>query len=130
MSFPNTEVRGAGLDACDGLSFSQHPEASFLNMAILFIAEFANIGRDQGQGVQVAGLAPLAEQTVSIGGSSTQSVAFGAYTNFVRLCSDSVCSIAVGTNPTASGINLRLPANTPEYFQVTPGQKLACIANI
>jgi hypothetical protein len=112
-----------------GFPFPQHPEPSFLNMAILYIAEFANIGRDQGQGVQVATLAPLAEQTVSIGGSSTQSVSFGAYKNFVRLCSDSVCSIAVGANPNASGVNLRLPANTPEYFQVTPGQKLACIAN-
>jgi hypothetical protein len=98
-------------------------------MAILYIAEFANIGRDQGQGVQVAPLAPLAEQTVAIGGASTQGVSFGIYTNFVRLCSDSVCSIAVGANPTASSVNLRLPANTPEYFQVTPGQKLACIAN-
>ncbi|MBV8512363.1 MAG: hypothetical protein JO289_19570 [Xanthobacteraceae bacterium] len=98
-------------------------------MAVLYISEFANIGRDQGEGVQVATLAPLAEQTVSISGSSTQSVAFGIYTNFVRLCCDAVCSIAVGANPTASGVNLRLPANTPEYFQVTPGQKLACIAN-
>jgi hypothetical protein len=103
--------------------------AELIIMAILYISEFANIGRDQGEGVQVATLAPLAEQTISIAGSSTQSVAFGVYTNFVRLCCDAVCSVAVGANPTASGINLRLPANTPEYFQVTPGQKLACIAN-
>jgi hypothetical protein len=98
-------------------------------MSTLYISEFANIGCDQGQGVQVTSLPPLVEQTVAIAGVSTQSAAFGTYTNFVRLCSDSVCSIAVGANPTANGANLRLPANTPEYFQVTAGQKLACIAN-
>jgi hypothetical protein len=122
-------MRGAGTTVCDRLPNPHRPEPRFINMATLYIAEFANIGRDQGEGVQVATLAPLAEQTVVIGSSSAQSVAFGNYTNFVRLCSDSVCSIAVGTSPTASGVNLRLPANTPEYFQVTPGQKLACVAN-
>ena len=98
-------------------------------MATLYIAEFANIGRDQGQAAQTTPLAPLTEQTVAIAGASTQSAAFGSYTNFVRLCSDSICSITVGPNPIASTANLRLPANTPEYFQVIPGQKLACIAN-
>ncbi len=98
-------------------------------MPTLYIAEFANIGRDQGQGVQLTPLAPLTEQTVTIGGSSAQSAAFNADTNFVRLCSDSVCSIAVGPNPTATVANLRLPANTPEYFQVVAGQKIACVAN-
>ncbi len=36
-------------------------------MATLYITEFANIGRDQGQGVPATPLPPVAEQTLAIG---------------------------------------------------------------
>jgi hypothetical protein len=98
-------------------------------MATLYITEFANIGRDQGQGVQATPLPPVAEQTVAIGVASAQSGAFNAATSFVRAHTDAICSIAVGVNPTATTGNARLAANQTEYFQVRAGDKIAVIAN-
>jgi hypothetical protein len=98
-------------------------------MATLYIAEFANIARDQGQGVQATPLPPLAEQTVAIGAGSAQSTAFNAATVFIRAHADSICSIAVGANPTATAGNARLAANQTEYFAVRAGDKIAVIQN-
>ena len=96
-------------------------------MATLYITEFANIGRDQGHGVQATSLPPVAEQTIAIGVASAQSGAFNAATNFIRAHADSVCSIAVGVNPTATAANARMAANQTEYFQVRAGDKIAVI---
>jgi hypothetical protein len=98
-------------------------------MSTLYITEFANIARDQGQGVQVTALPPVAEQTIAIGAASAQSSGFNAATSFIRTHADAVCSIAVGTNPTAAATNARLAANQTEYFQVRPGDKIAVIQN-
>jgi hypothetical protein len=98
-------------------------------MATLYITEFANIGRDQGQGVQATSLPPVAEQTIAIGVASAQSGAFSGATNFIRAHADSICSIAVSVNPTAIASNARLAANQTEYFQVRPGDKIAVIQN-
>jgi hypothetical protein len=98
-------------------------------MATLYITEFANIGRDQGHGVQATSLPPVAEQTIAIGVASAQSGAFNGATNFIRAHTDSVCSIAVGVNPTATAGNARMAANQTEYFQVRSGDKIAVIQN-
>lgn len=103
-------------------------------MATLYIAELANLGRPArgGPDMQVAEVPPVAEQTVAIGGASVQSAQLNVNTRFVRLCADTVCSVAFGGNPTATTSNLRLPANTPEYFSVETiaGSRLiAVIAN-
>ena len=74
---------------------------------------------------------PVAEQTVAIGGSSTQSAVLNAQTGLIRLISDVVCSVSVGTNPTASTTTMRLAANAAEYFTVRKNQslKVAVIQN-
>ena len=99
-------------------------------MAVLFITEYASITRD-GRGVMApAAQEPaLASQTVAIGGSSTQSSAFNAATNFIRVHTDAICSIAVGANPTASATTARMAADQTEYFGVIPGHKIAVITN-
>ena len=98
-------------------------------MATLYIAEFAFIPRQTGDGVQIAQMAPIAEQTVAIGAGSTASSAFNAATRFIRLHTDSICSIAFGASPTATTTNARMAANTTEYFAVTAAQKVAVISN-
>lgn len=99
-------------------------------MAVLYIAEFANLGGQGNFPVQAAGVPPIAEQTISISGSSTACTnAFNKNTNFVRIETDSICSIAFGTSPTATTGNMRLAANTTEYFSVPPGYKVAVISN-
>lgn len=102
-------------------------------MATLYIAEFDGITMaNPGIAGQVANGAPIAEQTVSIGGTSTQSGnAFNASTRIIRVHTDAICSIALGTNPTATASKMRLAADQTEYFGVPPGAsyKIAVISN-
>lgn len=101
-------------------------------MATLYITEFSAQTRDGGGAVLPAALMPpIAEQTVAISGASAQSSALQPGTNFVRVSSDVVCSIKVGTNPTAAATNMRLAAGSVEYFAVLPSQtmKVAVISN-
>lgn len=99
-------------------------------MPTLYITEFE--GRAQGAGGAASGampLPPVAEQIVAIGAASAASAALGPTTRFVRLIADAACSIAVGTNPTATAAKMRLSANVPEVFGVRAGDKIAAITN-
>jgi len=99
-------------------------------MATLYIAESVGINADRNGFVPpIMQMPPLVEQTVTVSGSSTQSSAFGLNTTMVRVISDSVCSVAVGTNPTATTTTTRLAADSAEYFRVAAGHKIAVIAN-
>jgi hypothetical protein len=98
-------------------------------MATLFIAEFRYIGATVGGNIQVAQGVPVAEQTVAIGGTSTQSSAFNAQTRFIRVHTDVICSIKIGTDPTASTTTARMAADQTEYFAVQPGDKIAVRTN-
>lgn len=96
-------------------------------MATLYVAEFE---RPRNQWVNIGNAPPIAEQTVAIGGSSTQCTnGFNAKTAMVRVETDSICSIAFGTNPTAAATNMRMNAGDCEYFSVSPNMKIAVIAN-
>ena len=87
-------------------------------MSTLYISEFANMAGVGSRLVNVAPMSPLAEQTVAIGASSVQSNAFSANTRVIRVAADLVCSIAIGSSPTATATKARIPANVPEYFAV------------
>lgn len=95
-------------------------------MATLYVAEFPTgvVGS-----MQVAAAPPLNEQTIAIGAGSVQSTAFKPSTGYVRVVSDTVCSIAFGVNPTATATTMRLAAGAVEYFSVQPGHKVAVITN-
>jgi hypothetical protein len=98
-------------------------------MSTVYISEFANMAGVGTRFVNVAPMPPLVEQTVAISGSSTQSNAFGATTQIIRVVADAVCSIKIGANPTVTAASARIPANVPEYFAVIPGQIIAVITN-
>lgn len=98
-------------------------------MATLYITEHVGI-REQGGVVQAAQRPGLRQQTVAIGGSSTQcALAFKDDTRLLRVHTDAICSISIGTNPTATVTDSRMAANTTEYFSVRAGDKIAVIAN-
>lgn len=101
-------------------------------MAILYVTEYS----DEGQTVR--GMAPVAavnattvDQTPVTFGATTQSAAFASTTVLVRIHTNSICSIAFGTNPTATTSNKRMAADQTEYFSVPVGQsyKVAAIIN-
>jgi len=92
-------------------------------MGILYVTEFSTLGTTPwNQTVQQALQPPAAEQAITYS-TSTQSAAFKNNTNFVRLNTDSICSIAFGINPTAvASTNARMSAGSTEYFAVPVGQ--------
>jgi hypothetical protein len=100
-------------------------------MAVLYITEYEHlaVNRLTGGASQIAQDPPIAEQTETITGASTQSNAFNGNTNFIRVHTDVICSIAIGANPTASATTRRLAADSTEYFGVQGGWKVAVISN-
>ena len=101
-------------------------------MATLYITEYVHAAVDQGRALPVGGGAPVAQQTLNIGGGSVASAAFNANTHLIRAHTDNVCSVLVGnpgTTPIATQTMCRMAANQTEYFGVDPGGKIAVIAN-
>lgn len=101
-------------------------------MAVLYITEFADLGSNsRGDSAQIGTQTPTAEQTVAIGGGSTQSAVFQNNTRVVRLHTDAICSVEFGTNPTATSTKARMAANQTEYYSVPTGSlfKVAVITN-
>jgi hypothetical protein len=99
-------------------------------MATVYVTEFTSVISLGGKGGSAAFQPPCAEQTVAIGGGSTQSNAFGTNTNLVRIHADAICSIEIGSNPTATTVTARFAANQTEYFGVQSGHKIAVITNV
>ena len=77
------------------------------------------------------GLRPTTHQGKTSGGTSAQSAAFGTQTEYVRIASDADVYILFGANPTASATadasSIFIPADQPEIFKVSPGEKVAFI---
>lgn len=101
-------------------------------MAVLYVSEFIELPiTDNAVARSWAMTPPIVEQTVAIGAGSASN-AFNPQTKFVRLHTDSICSIAFsvsGATPTATTSNARMAANTTEYFGVQGGGKVAVITN-
>jgi hypothetical protein len=100
-------------------------------MAKLYVTEYAALGQGaNGIPAQIAYEPPVASQVVTFT-TSTQSSAFNAATQFVRVHTDSICSITFGTNPTATTSNRRMAADATEYFAVPAGNafKVAAVTN-
>ena len=71
-------------------------------------------------------------QEVAIGPKSAQSAAIGKAgqtpNKLVRLSATSACRIVTsGANPTAMASSTYLPANTVEFTEISPGDKIAVI---
>lgn len=95
-------------------------------MPLLYVTEF----QGNFSGLQLVLTPPITDQTpVNFGSGVASSAAFQSFTRIVRLEADSICSIAWGTNPTATTSNMRLAAGMPEYFAVQGGQKVSVISN-
>lgn len=101
-------------------------------MPTLYISEFTQEAIDaMGREVPVAKAPPVANQAITISGSSAQSATLNASTTLVRLHTDANCSVLFGTNPTATTSSPRLATNQTEYFgvQANSGLKIATILN-
>lgn len=94
-------------------------------MAVLYVTEYASLGQVLGIG-QMPQEPALVEQAIAITGSSTTTAAFNAKTRFVRLHTDAICGVTLGTAPTATtpstGLgSQRLAANQTQFHGVPEG---------
>lgn len=67
----------------------------------------------------------LAYQKITLSGSAASSNAFKG--DLIYVCPDADCAIDIGQNPTASNGTIYLPAKVPQFFVVSPGDKLSAI---
>ena len=97
-------------------------------MAFLYIWEFSEtLVRD---GTQVPKTPGIVQQTpVAISQTSAQSAKFNAATSFIYITADEICSVNIGTNPTATTSNFRLAQGAAYMFGVNAGDQIAVIAN-
>ena len=72
-------------------------------------------------------LRPGTTQKINTNNSSQASSAFGSQSEYVRICSNAAVHILFGANPTATSSSIFIPANEPEIFKISPGEKVAII---
>lgn len=94
-------------------------------MATLWITEYEDIGELHGDSTFSLREPALAEQTVTITGTSTQCSAFNASSKIVCIYSDVDCHIRFGTNPTATTSTRPLPAGASRILTIGDATKLA-----
>lgn len=94
-------------------------------MATLQIQEYSRLAKDSnGHRIQ-AGVEPAqASQSVTYT-TTAASAAFGEQTKLIRVIADADAHLSFGAAPTATVANMRITADTSEYFGVKPGQKVA-----
>lgn len=99
-------------------------------MTKLYVTEFSTVAVTPVDGrLMPVGQKPgVANQAITVTGSSQQSALFNAEARLVRLHAQVACHIAVGSNPTATTNSMRLAEGQTEYFGVVPGHRLAVIA--
>ena len=89
------------------------------------ISEYVRLVSDPaGRDVPVAQEPAPVEQNITYT-TTTASAAFNAATRFVRIVCDAKAHFKVAAAPTATATSPYLPADTPEYFGVIAGQKIA-----
>jgi len=96
-------------------------------MATVEITEYA---RNGNHGEQAPQEPSEAWQEVAVGGTSTQSAAFGQNTRLLRIITDVAFRYKIGADPTALGNSgSKIHNVNGEYFRtVRPGEKIAVIA--
>lgn len=99
-------------------------------MATLNITEISNaLVYINGVAVQVAQVPPVAQQSITITGTSTTSAVFNPNTAIVRLVPNANCAVAfaavnlLGTTVIATAVVTSIPlySGTVEYFAIQPG---------
>lgn len=99
-------------------------------MSLLYIQEYAEMLRINGELAQVGREPALASQAITFTGTAGQSAAFNANTRFVRTHVDGIASLKFGSNPTAlANTDQRMAAGSTEFFGVVPGHKVSAVTS-
>lgn len=96
----------------------------------LFLTEYRDLARDTGNNFIASGMEPsVAEQALTVSGSSTLSAVFNAQTSFVMVHAQEAACLAWGTAPTATTIKQRIGAGETRFVGIPAGKsfRVACI---
>lgn len=93
-------------------------------MATLWIRQYAYAG----DGHLPIGKEPGVDLTPVTFSTAAQSEVFGGDGRIVTIVGSAAFHYRVGTDPTATTNDLKIPADTPWTFEATPGQKLSVVA--
>jgi hypothetical protein len=96
-------------------------------MAKLYISEFQFMGANTYDESSIARQPSLVNQTVDFSGGAAASAAFSANTTYIRVWSDTQCCMKFGAAPVATTTDTPMAPSQPEYFGVTPAQKLSAV---
>lgn len=110
--------------ACFALIASNAEAANRLD-----ISEYNSLVITSGIVAQIPPEPGLDQAPVDFSGGEAKSAAFGPSTSYIWIMCDTQCSFKIGINPTATTSNKRLPAGTPLFWGVQPGQKISVIAS-
>jgi hypothetical protein len=94
-------------------------------MAVAYIQEYEKLAVD-GSGFTIqAGKEPALASQAVIFTTSVASAAFQERTRFIRVSCNANANLAFGLAPTATATSMEVQADTPEFFGVIQGQKVA-----
>lgn len=99
-------------------------------MANLYVTQFTKLFKDANGNVIQAGFdnGATISEVVPFTGTSAQSAAFADDTTFIMVSTDATGFVEFGANPTAvATTSARLIADTPIFYGVEAGQKIAAI---
>lgn len=95
-------------------------------MAKLHITELTEIPlAPDGTPLWIADMSRIVVEQVVVYSANAVSQAFDASTRFVRLFSDAKVFLHFAGSPVATNQNIPMAADSPEYFAVSPGSKVA-----
>ena len=99
-------------------------------MGNIYITEYSRVGTvDHGGGIQAGMEPPLADQVVNYSATSTDSSNFNQDTRVIRVHTDAVCHVDIGSAPNATTTKRRMAADQTEFFSIPNNStfKLAAI---
>lgn len=97
-------------------------------MATLRVTEIALTGAVRLTQFQAPKIKGAVQNPVTFTGTAGRSLAFGSTTRLIRVQADAACAVKVGDSTvTAVATDTVLNANTPEYFDVDPGDFISAI---
>lgn len=87
-------------------------------MAKVYVTEYARATQDSRANIPSAEEPPLATQVLDTTAGVIASNFFNKETRMIRVHTDGICSVVVGTAPVATTSNSRMAANQTEYFGI------------
>jgi len=96
-------------------------------MANGYITEYPELAQDTLGRDMLVGKGNGINQTPVSFTTTTQSAAFGADMHIIRLHVDAACHVLFSANPTATTNHAKMVAGQTEFFNITPGEKLALV---